>query len=486
MVNSIQNSGSGLPSPLPVFFLYNYDTGVNFKCYNRYTHITSPLGFCISELSQILASRYNFYMAKFGRNIKKITKIIGPGIITGAADDDPSGIATYSQTGTQFGYGQLWTVIFMLPLMTAVQEACARIGVVTGKGIAAVIKEHYPKYVLYLAIFLILIANTINIGADLGAMAAATRLIIPLPFAILTLGFTVFILALEIFISYRSYAKILKWLTISLLSYILTVFIVSEPWWTLLKATFIPHFEFSFAFLFIITGVLGTTISPYMFFWEASEEVEEEHARHLIHQGKPHITKSFMNGLRLDNFMGMLFSQITTWCIIVVSATVLNKNGVVTIATASDAARALEPLVHTFPYAGFLAKIIFSVGIVGLGLLAVPVLSASASYAVSEAFSWNEGLSLKLKRGQGFYGIITIATIIGLIINFIGLDPVKALVLAAVINGVIAVPLIFIIAKIASSREIMGEYKSGILSVVFVWLTFIIMTAAAVGMFSAL
>ncbi len=378
----------------------------------------------------------------------------------------------------QFFYGHT--------LMTAVQEACARIGVVTGKGIAAVIKEHYSKYVLYSVIFLILIANTINIGADLGAMAAATKLIIPVPFSILILGFTALILVLEIFISYKNYAKILKWLSLALLSYIVTVFIVQEPWLTLVRATLIPHFEFSFAFLFIITGVLGTTISPYMFFWEASEEVEEEHAKHLIHNGKPKVTKAFMKSLRLDNFLGMLSSQIATWCIIVVSATVLNQNGVVNIATASDAARALEPLVHTFPYAGFLAKLIFSVGIIGLGLLAVPVLSASASYAVSEAFSWHEGLSLKLKLGHGFYGVITIATIIGLIINFIGLDPVKALVLAAVINGVIAVPLIFIIAKIASSKEIMGEYKSGTLSVIFVWLTFIIMTAAAVCMFSVL
>jgi len=413
-------------------------------------------------------------------------KIVGPGLITGAADDDPSGIATYTQTGAQFGYGQLWTALFALPFMTAVQEACARIGAVTGKGIAAVIKEHYDRKILYGTLALILIANTINIGADLGAMGAAAQLIVPLPFVILTLLFTAVILILEIFTSYRTYAKILKWLALALFSYIITVFLVQEPWGTILKATFIPHIEFNFAFLFIIIGVIGTTISPYMFFWEASEEVEEERKRHLIRDGKPHLTKSFMRALRLDNFLGMLSSQAATWCIIVVAATVLNKNGVTNVATAADAAKALEPLVTTFPYAGFIAKLIFAIGIMGLGLLAVPVLSASASYALSEALNWKEGLNLKLKRAHGFYGIITIATVIGLIINFVGIDPMQALVFTAVANGVISVPLIFIIAKIARNEKIMGEHKSGTLSNILVWATFILVGAAAVAMFFAL
>ncbi len=421
-------------------------------------------------------------MAKFSWGFKKITKSAGPGLITGAADDDPSGIATYSQTGAQFGYGQLWTVIFMLPLVTAIQEACARIGAVTGKGIAKVIKENYSKKVLYVAVLLVLIANTINIGADIGAMAAAAGLIIPLPFVLLTLFFTILILVLEIFVSYKNYAKLLKWLALALFSYVITVFIVKEPWGEIFRATFVPHFEFTFAFLFIITGVLGTTISPYMFFWEASEEVEEEHKKNLIHNGKPHITKSFLKSIRLDNAVGMISSQIATWCIIVVAATVLHKNGVTNINTAADAASALEPLVQTFPYAGFLAKAIFAVGVIGLGLLAVPVLSASASYAISETFAWREGLSLKFKRAHGFYGVITVATLIGLMINFVGVDPVRALVITAVINGVIAVPLIFLIAKISSNEKIMGEYKSGKLSSFLIWLTFFLMALAVVAM----
>ncbi len=422
-------------------------------------------------------------MFKFGRKLKKLEKVVGPGLITGAADDDPSGIATYSQTGAQFGYGQLWAVVFLLPLMTAVQEACARIGAVTGKGIAAVVKEYYSKKVLYFMVILVLVANTINIGADLGAMAAAAGLIFPVPFILLTLIFTIVILVLEIFVSYINYARILKWLALSLFSYVVTVFIVREPWGVILNATFIPHIEFNFSFFFIITGVLGTTISPYMFFWEASEEVEEEHRKHLIHNGKPKLTKSFMRSLRIDNFLGMLSSQIACWCMIVVAATVLHSNGVTDIATAADAAKALEPLVQTFPYAGVLAKIIFAIGVVGLGMLAVPVLSASASYALSEAFNWREGLNLKLKKAHGFYGVITIATLVGLCINFIGIDPVKALVITAVINGIVAVPLIFIIAKIASSEKIMGEHKSGALSKVLIWATFFLMASAVVAMF---
>ncbi|MBU6501026.1 MAG: divalent metal cation transporter [Patescibacteria group bacterium] len=425
-------------------------------------------------------------MAKFGRRTKKLIKLIGPGLVTGAADDDPSGIATYTQTGAQFGYGQLWTVPFILPLMTAVQEACARIGAVTGKGIAAVIKEHYNKKILYGALGLILIANTINIGADLGAMGAAARLIIPLPLGILTLIFTAAILILEVFTSYKTYAKILKWLALALFSYVITVFLVHEPWLALLKATFIPHIEWNFTFLFIITGVIGTTISPYMFFWEASEEVEEEGRRHLILNGKPKITRSFIRSLRWDNFLGMLSSQAATWCIIVVAGTILNANGITNVTSAAEAAKALEPLVLTFPYAGFLAKFIFAAGIIGLGLLAVPVLSASASYALSETLNWHEGLNLKFKKAHGFYGVITIATILGLFINFVGINPIQALVVTAVVNGIISVPLIFLIARIAGSEKIMGEYKSGPLSQTLVWITFAVMAIAVVAMFISL
>jgi len=425
-------------------------------------------------------------MAKFSRRVKELLKIAGPGIITGAADDDPSGIATYTQTGAQFGYGQLWTALLVLPMLIAVQEACARIGAVTGKGISAVVKERYSKKVLYGMLALVVVANTINLGADLGAMGAAAQLIVPVNFTLLVLFFTALILILEIFTDYRTYARILKWLCVTLFSYVITVFLVHEPWGTILRATFVPHLEFTPGFFFIITGVIGTTISPYMFFWEASEEVEEEKSKNMIHNGKPAVTKLFIKRLRIDNFLGMVSSQIAAWCVIVVGATVLNHNGITHIDSAAQAAKALEPLVRTFPHAGFLAELIFAIGIIGLGLLAVPVFSASASFALSEALNWESGLNLKLKRAHGFYGVITIATLLGLMINFIGINPMQALVVTAVINGVIAVPLIFLIARIARNQEIMGEYRSGVLSNVLVWTAFVFMGASAVAMFATM
>lgn len=414
----------------------------------------------------------------------RILRIFGPGLITGAADNDPSGIATYSQTGAQFGYGQLWTALFLYPFMTAVQEACARIGAVTKKGIAQVIRENYSKKILVAAVTLILVANTVNIGADIGAMASAVRLIIPIPFVVITLLFTVVMLLLEIWISYKTYARILKWLAATLLVYPVVVFLVHEPWREILAATFLPHISFGFAFLFILVGVAGTTISPYMFFWQASEEVEEE-----IKDGidkKPGISSRFIQNMRIDNALGMFISEFVTWCIIIATATVLHASGVTNIRTASDAAQALEPLVHSFPNAGFLAELIFTIGIVGLGLLAVPVLAGSASYALSEAFSWHEGLYRKFREAHGFYGIITVATLIGLLINFVGIDPIKALIVTAVLNGVVAVPLIAIIAIVSSSRKIMGDHRSGWLSRTFLWLTFVLMLTAAIGMFATL
>jgi NRAMP (natural resistance-associated macrophage protein)-like metal ion transporter len=420
---------------------------------------------------------------ELGAKIKSFWRILGPGLVTGAADDDPSGIATYSQTGAQFGYGQLWTALWMLPLMTCVQEACARIGLVTGKGITTIVKERYSKAVLYTVVALVVIANTINIGADLGAMAAAAQLLVHASFILLTLLFTSIILLLEVFTNYKVYSKILKWLAVSLMAYPITVFIVKQPWGTILKTTIIPHFEFSFAFLFIITGVLGTTISPYMFFWEAAQEVEEDGEKHLLTTGKPLISWMSVHKMRTDNTFGMLFSEFATWCIIVVAATVLHNSHVTNIKTAADAAKALEPLVNSFPHAGYLAKLIFSFGIISLGLLAIPVLSGSAAYSVAESLQWKASLNLKFGKGKGFYAIIIAATFVGLLLNFIGVDPVKALVYAAVLNGVAAVPLLFLILKISSDETIMGEFKSGLLSKSILWLTFIVMGGAAVAMF---
>jgi NRAMP (natural resistance-associated macrophage protein)-like metal ion transporter len=421
--------------------------------------------------------------ARFSR----LLHVLGPGLITGAADDDPSGIATYTQTGAQFGYGQLWTALFMLPFQTAVQEACARIGTVTGHGIATMVGRRYKRRVLYGVVALVLAANTINIGADIGAVAASAHLIVPVSPLLLAPLFAAGIVALEVMSSYRVYARVLKWLSLSLVAYVLTALLVEEPWQTLLHATVVPNVSFTFSFFYIITGVLGTTISPYMFFWEASEEVEEAKLHHLIDgRGVVRLTRAYLRDLRLDNILGMLASEVATWAVIVVGATVLHANGVTNVGTAADAAKALEPLVQTFPHAGFLAKLIFASGVIGLGLLAIPVLSGSASYALCEAVNWTEGLDLTLQQAHGFYGVIIVATGIGVVLNFLGIDPMRALVFTAVFNGVAAVPLLFVIARIAEDGAVMGAYRSGRLSRTLVWATVFAMGAAALTMFATL
>ncbi len=408
------------------------------------------------------------------RQISSLLKKLGPGIVTGAADDDPSGIGTYSQTGAQFGYNQLWLALYTLPLIVAVQESCARIGAVTGKGLAGAIKEVYGRKLVYFLVALVLLANTLNIGADLGAMAAAANLVIPLPIPLLAVFFAVGIVLLEIFLSYKAYSRVLRLLVLSLLAYPISILLIREPWLLLVKATLVPHLELNFPFLFIVVGVLGTTISPYLFFWQASQEVEEEKSGSK--------SKSLLKNLRLDTFLGMLFSSFTAWCIIVVAATVLHGNGVTDIKTAADAARALEPLVNSFPNAGYIAKILFASGIVGLGLLGIPVLAGSSAYAVSETLNWPEGLNLKLKKAHGFYGVIVASTFAGLFLNFIGIDPIKALVYAAVFNGISAVPLLYFIGKLASNPQVMGSHTGGLLTKTLVWLTFVVMLVSAASL----
>jgi NRAMP (natural resistance-associated macrophage protein)-like metal ion transporter len=414
----------------------------------------------------------------------RFLKILGPGLITGAADDDPSGIATYSQTGAQFGFGQLWTALYQIPLLLAVQEACGRIGAVTGKGLAGVIKEHYSRKILAGVVLLVVVANTINIGADIGAVAEAGRLVVNIPFWVLAVATTVAILLLEVFVTYRVYANFLKWLALALLSYPATALIVHQPWKQILYATVVPHIEFSFAFLFIITGVFGTSISPYMFFWQTSQEVEEELADEMPLKGKDRARRlsGFIRNMRIDTALGMVSAELAQWFIIITTATVLFSHGVNTINTAADAAKALEPLVKSFPNSGQVAKDLFAVGIIGLGLLGIPVLAGSASYALSEALNWKEGLSRKLKDAPGFYGVIIASTFIGLALNFVGIDPIKALVFTAVFNGIAAVPLLFLIARINGNAAILGEHAGGALSRTFVWITFGVMGLSGVAL----
>ena len=416
--------------------------------------------------------------------VRHFLEILGPGIITGAADDDPSGIATYSQTGAQFGLGQLWTAFYQIPLLLAVQEACARIGAVTGKGLAGVIRDHYSRYVLFGVVLLVVVANTINIGADIAAVAEATGLVVPIPRPVLAIGTTIAVLSLEIFISYPTYAKFLKWLALALLAYPATALIISQPWGDILRATFVPHIELSTSFLFIVTGVFGTSISPYMFFWQASQEVEEELAKgiKLKSNGEPRLPRGYVWDIRVDTAAGMFAAELAQWFIIITTASVLFKNGVTNIKTAADAAKALEPLVRSFPDAGEAARTIFAVGIVGLGLLAIPVLAGAAAYALSEAFGWKWGLSRKWNEARGFYGVIAVATLIGLSLNFVGIDPMKALVFTAVFNGIAAVPLLFVIARMNSESRILGKYRGGGLSVTMVWVTFGVMGLSSLAL----
>jgi NRAMP (natural resistance-associated macrophage protein)-like metal ion transporter len=398
--------------------------------------------------------------------------ILGPGLITGAADDDPSGIATYSQTGAQFGYGQLWTALWMLPLVTGVQEACGRIGNVTGQGLARNIKNRYSLRTLRLLVALLAVANVINIGADIGALGAAAGLIIHLPAPALMVIFTFVILGLEITVSYRRYAKVLKWLTVSLLAYPITALFVHEPWGTIARATFVPHIQFSASFFYVITAVIGTTITPYMFFWQTSQEVEENQGRK---------TKRSLRDLRTDNAIGMIISQVVAWFIIITAATVLHTAHVTTINTAADAAKALEPLVRTFPHSGEIAQGLFALGIVSLGMLAIPVMAGSTSYALSEARGKREGLDLKPRQGRYFYGVIAASVLIGLALNFIGVNPIRALVFAAVFNGIAAVPLIWYIDRIAADRATMGDARSGWLSRTTLAVTFVGMAGSVVA-----
>jgi NRAMP (natural resistance-associated macrophage protein)-like metal ion transporter len=414
----------------------------------------------------------------------RFLKLLGPGLVTGAADDDPSGIATYSQTGAQFGFGQLWTALYQIPLLLAVQEACARIGAVTGKGLAGVIKDHYSRAVLIGVVLVVVIANTINVGADIAAVAEASALVVPVPRWALAVLTTALVLGLEIFVSYRNYARLLKWLALALLAYPATALIVKEPWGQILYATFVPHLEFTVSFLFIITGVFGTSISPYMFFWQASQEVEEEIAKDipLKPNGEPRLPKHYISDMRVDTAAGMIAAEVAQWFIIITTATVLFAHGVKNINTAADAAKALEPLVHSFPNSGEVARTIFAVGIVGLGLLGIPILAGAAGYALAEAVGWKEGLSRKWKDARGFYGVIAASTLIGLSMNFTAIDPMKALVYSAVFNGVAAVPLLYLIARINGNAAILGKHRGGPLSRIFVWLTFAVMALSAVAL----
>lgn len=413
------------------------------------------------------------------KKLKRWLKMLGPGFVTGASDDDPSGIATYSQTGAAFGYSQLWTAFFSMPFMMVVQEMCGRIGMVTGYGLSGVIRRHYSKRILYFAIFLLLFANTMNIGANLGAMASAAQLLLPLPFTIILICMTVLTLVLEIFVPYQTYTKYLKYLALTLLSYIAVAFVIKQDWSQIAFYTFVPHIVWSKQYLMNIVAILGTTISPYLFFWQANQEAEVEVAEHKIWAmgfGTPRVTGKDVRRMRVDTVIGMFFSNMVMFFIMVSTASTLHASGINWIDSAPQAAEALRPL------AGDAAFLLFAVGIIGTGLLAVPVLAGSASYAFSEAFRWKEGLYRKFNQAHGFYGIITLATLLGLLINYLPVSPFTLLYYTAILNGLCAPPLMILILLIANNEKIMGKRVNSRFSNVAGILITTLMSLAAIGL----
>jgi NRAMP (natural resistance-associated macrophage protein)-like metal ion transporter len=407
-----------------------------------------------TEAPALLAARIARHRASQVPTHKGLLGRLGPGLITGASDDDPSGIATYSQAGAQFGYSMCWVMLFCFPLMVAIQEISARIGRVTGQGIAGNIRAHYPRWLLYGIVGLLLVANTINLGADLGAMAAALKLLIGGPAALYVVGFAVFCVWLEVFSRYDRYVSILKWTSLVLLAYVAVALAVEVPWRQVLYHTFVPNFSLSKDYVVTVVAVLGTTITPYCFFWQASQEAEDERvdpAAHTLLEA-PSEAPVEIRRMRFDTYVGMGYSNVISLFIIVSTAATLNAHGITDIQTSAQAAEALRPIAGVFTFA------LFAAGIIGIGLLAVPVLAGSGAYALGEALGWTTGLDRKPLDAKAFYGTIAVSTLIGIFINFVGIDPIKALFWSAVINGVVAVPLMVIIMFLAMRGDVMGLF----------------------------
>ena len=410
---------------------------------------------------------------------ESVLKKLGPGLITGAADDDPSGIATYCQAGAQFGFHMLWSVLITYPLMVAIQIISARIGRVTGQGLAANISKFYPPWILYLLISLFLIANTINIAADVAAMGDSMVLIVGGSAKLYALLFGLFSLLLQVFIPYRKYVYFLKWLTLSLLAYFGTAFVLKVPWGVVLHVSFLPKISWHKDYVTTTVAVFGTTISPYLFFWQASQEVEEENEEQDSRSLKeaPQKADFVLRRIRLDNYIGMGFSNLVAFFVILSASLTLHQSGLLTVQTSAEAAKALKPI------AGEFAFLLFSLGIIGTGLLAIPVLAGSAAYAVAESFHWKSSLELKPYLAKKFYSIIAVATLVGVGLGFTSINPIQALYWSAVINGVISVPIMVIMMLMAARSDIMGEIVIHRTLKILGWGAILLMLTAVVGMF---
>lgn len=409
--------------------------------------------------------------------LRRLFRILGPGLITGASDDDPSGIGTYSVAGAKFGYASLWTALVSFPLMTAVQLICARIALATGKGMGTVLREHYPRWLLLIIVGSLFVANTINVGADMLAISAGVNLLVSIPIEWMMVPIGLVILALQIWGSYRLIARIFKWLCLSLFGYIGASLLARPNWGQVLWHTFVPNLEFNAAYLSTLVAILGTTISPYLFFWQASQEVEEQVAcgRRWLWQRRAAADREIQNAF-WDVGVGMLFSNLVMYFIILAAAATLHAAGKTEIASADEAAAALRPL------AGNAASVLMAVALIGSGLLAVPVLTGSAAYAICEAFNWHSTLDAKPAQAKEFYLVMTLSTIGGLLINFVGISPIDALFWTAVINGILAPPLLVVIMLVASNKQIMGRQANGRWANILGWATTVLMFAAVAGL----
>lgn len=409
--------------------------------------------------------------------LQTLVEKLGPGLITGASDDDPSGIATYSQIGAQFGYGMLWTMLFSYPFMAIIQEISARIGRVTGIGIAGNIRRHYSRLILYIVVFLVLCANIFNLGADLGAMGAAAKLLLPGSLSAYILLFGGFSLALQVFVRYTKYVWYLKWLTVSLFAYVATAFVAHISWPSVFCGTFLPRFSFRSGFFTALVAALGTTISPYLFFWQASQEAEEVATNPSDQPLKRSPCEAPMQlaRIRVDTYIGMAISNVIALFIIMTTAATLHVHGVLKVDTAAQAAKALEPL------AGRFAFVLFGLGIIGTGLLTIPVLAGSAAYALSEALKWRASLEKRPEQARNFYCTLIVATGLGLILNFVGIDPIRALFWAAVINGLVAAPIMAVLMLMSSNRRVMGKFAISAPLKAVGWLATAVMLMTAIA-----
>jgi len=409
--------------------------------------------------------------------VKQLLRSLGPGLITGASDDDPSGIGTYAVAGASLGYATLWTALVSFPMMAAVQYTCAKIGMVTGTGLAAVLRQRFPRPLVYAAVFVLVTANSVNAGADIGAIAAAINLLIPIPLLLLIVPIGATILALQIWGSYEVIARCFKWLTVGLLAYIGASLFAHPDWGDVLRGTFLPTFSLDPVYISTLVAIFGTTISPYMFFWQPSQEVEEEieHGRVTLAQRRG-ASSSELRAAAADTRIGMFFSNVIMYFIILATGATLFQAGQTQITSAAQAAETLRPL------AGDAAALLLAVGLIGSGFLAVPVLTASAAYAVAETCGWKEGLSRKARDARGFYAVIIAGTAVGMLFNFLGINPISALFWTAVLNGFLAPPLLVLVMLVANNRGVMGSRTNGRWLNLLGWGTTVVMFAAAIGL----